>query len=120
MHKMDKVSNEDEFQNLAEDAYDFLSTVTHSKELAQMREEMKKSEKENIMQEGRKINMCKAIKDMIEDGRQEGIKEGIKEGERRTINILKLNILGKSVEDISKECEMTEKQVEEIINMFAS
>ena len=112
--------NEDEFQDLAEDAYDFLSTVTHSKELAQMREEMKKSEKENIMQEGRKINMCKAIKDMIEDGRQEGRQEGIKEGERRTINILKLNILGKSIEDISKECEMTEKQVEEIINMFAS
>lgn len=108
--------NEEEFRNLAEDAYDFLSIVAHSKELEQMRVEIREAEEKEILREGGKVNMCKAIRDMIEDGRQEGIKEG----QRRVVKIFKLNASGKSKVDISKECEIPIEQVEEIINMFAS
>ncbi len=63
--------NEEVFQNLSEDAYDIISVMSHSTELQDIREEYK-TEGGN--------DMCRAIKDMIEDGRQEGLQEGLQEG----------------------------------------
>lgn len=64
--------NEERFKELAEDAYDVISALTESRELEEV--------KERYREKGGKINMCEAIRGMIEDGRMEGLSEGLSEG----------------------------------------
>lgn len=64
--------NEEKFRVLDEDAFDVIVSITGANELEKV--------KEQYREEGRKINMCEAIRGMIAKGREEGIKEGIKEG----------------------------------------
>lgn len=64
--------NEEVFQAIEEDAYDVITALTSSRELEQI--------KEQYRSEGGRINMCEAIRGMIEDGRIEGIREGRQEG----------------------------------------
>ena len=45
------------------------------------------STKDNV---GGKMDMCKAMQELIQDGKEEGIKEGIKEGEDRLAKLLRL------------------------------
>lgn len=61
--------NEETFQCLDEDAFDVIISVTSSAGLEQI--------KDMYCEEGRKINMCEAIRGMIEDGRIEGVKQGL-------------------------------------------
>lgn len=61
--------NEETFQCLDEDAFDVIVSVTGSAELEQI--------KDMYCEEGGKINMCEAIRGMIEDGRIEGVKQGL-------------------------------------------
>ena len=61
--------NEETFQCLDEDAFDVIISVTGSAELEQI--------KDMYCEEGGKINMCEAIRGMIEDGRIEGVKQGL-------------------------------------------
>ncbi len=68
------------FEHLDEDAYDMIAELTGSQELRQGKEENR---------EGRTINMCKGIRDMIEDGREEGREEGAGQ-----INQLTLKLAG--------------------------
>lgn len=55
--------HEDVFRNLSEDAYDMISVLTRTEELQGLKKEY---------EEGGRVNMCKAIDDMVKDGRREG------------------------------------------------
>ena len=57
------------YQNMDEDAYDMAVTYTDASELIAVKEFHRK---------GRKVNMCKALTELIEDGRAEGREEGIR------------------------------------------
>lgn len=59
------------FENLSQETYEIIAVMTKTNKLL---EEMKKVEK------GGRYNMCKAIDDMIEEGRQAGLEEGRQEG----------------------------------------
>lgn len=63
-----------QFERLAEDAYDMITVLTNTKEFV--------DKKERYREEGSGINMCRAIKELIEDGKQEGLREGKLEGLR--------------------------------------
>lgn len=60
--------NEEKFRELAEDAFDVIVAVTGSKELGEL--------KDAYREEGGKINMCEAIRGMINDGIEQGRNEG--------------------------------------------
>lgn len=64
--------NEERFKALDEEAFDVIVSVTGARELEMV--------KEQFREEGGKINMCEAIRGMIEQGREEGIKEGLQKG----------------------------------------
>lgn len=68
--------SDDYYQNLEEDAFEVIVKYANASELAQAKDHRR---------EDGKVDMCTAIREMMEDSRQEGmeagIKEGIKEGE---------------------------------------
>ena len=66
--------NEEKFRELDEDAFDVIVSITGADELEKV--------KEQYREEGRRINMCEAIRGMIAKGREEGIKEGRAEGKK--------------------------------------
>lgn len=64
---------EDEYyQNMEEDAFDVVANYTNSLELVEVKKILK--EKDG------KVNMCKGLRDWIEEERQEGKEEGREEG----------------------------------------
>ncbi len=65
------VESDDSYQSMEEDAFDVIVKYANASELAQA--------KNYIGKEG-KVNMCTAIREMMEDSRQEGLEAGIKEG----------------------------------------
>lgn len=95
--------NQDSFEQLSEDAYDVIAVMAHSKELEDVKERYRKK--------GGKINMCEAIRGMIEDGRLEGRREGKLEGRRegelkaKQIVARNMYLRGMSEEDTSGLCE---------------
>ena len=54
---------------MSEDAYDFVAAMTHTKKLQGLKREIK--------DKGGKYDMCKAIDDMVQDGREIGISTGL-------------------------------------------
>lgn len=68
-------TNQDVFSKLDEQAYDLISCMSKSSELKAIKKKCQDKK-------GGKINMCKAITDMIADGRKEGKREGRREGKR--------------------------------------
>ena len=62
--------------------------------------------------------MCKAIKDLIEEGRQEGERFGRQEGERLAAQVIHMSIHGESESTISKRCEIPVEKVQEILQLF--
>lgn len=107
------LDHEKAFQAVEEDAYDVITALTSSRELEQI--------KEKYRSEGGKINMCEAIRGMIEDGRIEGIREGIREGHQEGRNRGRLEkaqtaarnlyLLGMSCEDTAAICEEDQELV---------
>lgn len=87
--------NQDSFEQLSEDAYDVIAVMAHSKELEDVKERYRKK--------GGKINMCEAIRGMIEDGRLEGRREG--ELKAKQIVARNMYLRGMSEEDTSGLCE---------------
>ena len=69
------------------------------------------------------MDMCKGLKELLEDKRNEGEQKGRKEGEQEgrqegiklTKKVYQLNRAGKSNEAIAKECDISVLQVEEIL-----
>ena len=81
------VENQKEFHTLDKDAYDLIGVMSNTKEFDSL--------KPTVLKKGGHYDMCKAIDDMIQDGREEGRKAGIEIGRksgiqagRNTLNIL--------------------------------
>ena len=87
--------NRNSFEQLSEDAYDVIAVMAHSKELEDV--------KERYREKGGKINMCEAIRGMIEDGRLEGRREG--ELKAKQIVARNMYLRGMSEEDTAGLCE---------------
>lgn len=87
--------NETAFQAIEEDAYDVIAALTSSRELKQI--------KEQYRSEGGRINMCEAIKGMIEDGRVEGHRKGRQEKAQTAVRNMYLR--GMSCKDAADICE---------------
>lgn len=71
--------NEAEFRTMAGDAYDLIRVMSNTKELKQLKPRMQK--------EGGKYDMCKAIDDMILEGKEAGRQAGLEAG-RNSVNLL--------------------------------
>lgn len=67
--------NREVFSELSQDAFNMISVMTHTKELRKVVQSGKKK--------GEKCDMCKAIREMLEDERIVGRQEGRQEGENR-------------------------------------
>lgn len=63
------VMNDPAYEKLDEDAYDVIAEYTNMDDIMEVKQEEQK---------GDKVNMCGAIREMIEDGRQEGREQGVK------------------------------------------
>lgn len=64
---------------MEEEVYDFIASASYMKEI-----------KPNIKTGGGGYDMCKAIADMIQDGRSEGWSDGEREGKKEAIDIINL------------------------------
>ena len=122
--------NRENFEALDEEAYDVITALTGSEELEAV--------KERYRERGGHINMCEAIRGMIEDGKQEGIllgkQEGISLGKQQGLLIGKqegamektqqvaynMYRRGMSAEDAAAICEMELSQVLEWFNRWKS
>ena len=59
--------------------------------------------------------MCKAIRDLVEDGRNEGRLEGQKEGIQLAKNVLRMAGEQIPTEEIARELSITKEEVEKIL-----
>lgn len=82
--KLEKLVKADiAYQAIDEDAYDMIAAYTDAEELVDV--------KRNYIKKG-KVDMCKALKEMIEDGKEEGRKAGLKEGSQYLKRVNSLNL----------------------------
>lgn len=95
--------NESVFTSLEEDTFDLISTMSSSKQLQNIKMECRNEEGG--------VDMCRAIQEMIEDGRNEGRNEGIE----LAVKIMKMNKEGLKKKEISKKCGISISQVRRII-----
>ena len=85
---------------MPEDAYDFMSSMSYSGELKNLKTKY-------LNREG-DMNMCKAIREMIEEGRQEGKQEGF----LLAVTFLNKRAEGKTKEEIAQECYCSVEEVD--------
>lgn len=103
------------FSSLDEAAYDLIAVMSKTSQLKQL--------KKICQREEGGTDMCKAIDDMIEDGRAEGRIEGERrgriDGEQQGIaltkRVFKLSREGKSIQEIAEMCEISTKKVQLIL-----
>ena len=106
------VGSDSYYQGMEEDAYDVVATFTHAEELISTK---------NAFMEGGKVNMCKALTELIADGRDEGISIGRSEGisigrEERTRELIQKKLAkGKSISVIADELEETEAEIKRLM-----
>lgn len=86
------------YTQMDEDAFDVVTKYTNSKELIKVKE---------YLCEGGKTNVCKAIRDLMDDSREEGIEQGIEQGELLAKKLLVRNML-KENEPVDKICRLVE------------
>ena len=98
---------QEEFTNLPEETYDVISALSNTKELSVIKEVCRTEKGE--------VNMCKAIDDMINEGRQDGLKRGRQDGIALTKLVIRLESKGMKVEEIAKQCEISVDEVQEIL-----
>ena len=109
------VENDVYYTQMDEEAFDVVTKYTNSKELIKAKE---------YLLEGGKRNVCKAIRDLMDDSREEGIEQGreqgIEQGVLQAKRHLVMNML-KEKEPIDKICRIVEcdedfvKQVQSIM-----
>jgi len=100
------IESDDYYKNMEEDAFDVAVQYTNATELIEAKEYY---EKEGV------VDMCKALTELIADGKQEGRQEGIIDGIELTKKVYKLQKSGKSNVEIAKECNIEVSQVEAIL-----
>lgn len=86
------VQNDKNFQSMEEDAYEVAAQYVKAEELIQVKDE-------NRGKDG-KVNMCQALKELIEEGREEGRALGLADGRKEMV--LRLYVDGKL--DIKSAC----------------
>lgn len=104
------VENNPKYQEMDEDAYDMMIQYTNSKELIVRKEEYRK---------GEKLDVCKAIRDLMEDaelagverGRTEGLEVGRSEGRAEGESRMQ-SLISKMVEagETDKLAQLTDKE----------
>ena len=99
--------NQEAFAHLREDAFDFITQVSHSKELKELKKKYENPKGE--------IDMCKAIQDMIASGRKEGMRNGF----LLAAKYLKKREEGKNDEEIARECECSIEDVKLFFSAMA-
>ena len=107
--------NESVFSHLDGNAYQLLRVMSNSGKILR--------EKENYENDGGDYDMCQALLDMMEDSKAQGISigeaRGISIGESRGIQlakeVIRLQMAGKSAEEIAAICQIPAEKVEEIL-----
>ena len=98
------VQNDPAYQELDEDAYDMAVQYTGATELIAV-----KKDYEN----GGKVNMCKALTEMLADERQEGIEQGIEQGKEKALfSLMKKGLISK--EQAAAELEISVGEFEKL------
>ena len=100
--------NEEIFRNLDEDTFDLISVMSVSNKL-------KNVKKECQTEEGG-VDMCRAIQEMIDEGKEEGMEAGI----QLTIDIIRMNAQGMCAKEISESCGTPLKKVKKILRKLAA
>ena len=93
---LELVKNDDYYGEMEDDAYDVVVHYTKSKELLNVK---------NNSGKGGKRDMCKAITDLVNDGREEGREEGVL---FTLIGLVEDNLI--SIEDAAKRANLTVKE----------
>ena len=68
--------NHDELLEVPQDLFMVMASLSNTRQLRELQKEQKSQEK------GWKVNMCKAIDDMLEDSRNDGLRIGIEKGRK--------------------------------------
>ena len=92
-----------EFQNLDDEAYSVIQQYAHSEELEQLEQEVQ------IKNQGGNVNMCRAITELIAEGREEGREEG----KRDLIRAMYRN--GMSKELLMEMASLSESELDRIL-----
>ena len=98
------IQNDPAYQELDEDAYDMAVQYTGATELIVV-----KKDYEN----GGKVNMCKALTEMLADERQEGIEQGI---EQTLFSLVKKGII--SEEQAAEELGISMEKFQSVITVI--
>lgn len=105
---LELVQEDEHFQHMEADAYELVTNYVRADELIKIKEEYRGKDG--------KVNMCQALKELIEDGRMEGRMEGHEEGHTAAIKSVVLNMVrkGKSDEEIIEMTECSAEMIWEI------
>ena len=108
---LELVESDDNYQHMDEDAFEVITTYTNSKELRMQMEKMQQESRR-----GEEMDMCKAIKDLMEDSRTEGREEGREAGFIEGIRKMTEKLLrrGDDIEAIMELTELTKEEIREI------
>ena len=98
------VQNDEKFRCMEEDAYEVVTNYVKADELIQVKDEYRR--------EDGKVDMCQALKDLIEDGRIEGRAEGHSTAIKSIV--IKMVNKGKSDEEIMELTECSAELIWEI------
>ena len=69
------VMSDPAYKELDEDTYDVIAEYTNTEQLIEVKQYKEKG----------KVDMCKAIEEMIQDGRMEGLNQGLEQGIKQGI-----------------------------------
>ena len=105
---LDLVEQDDYYKAMDAETFDVVTKYTNSKELVQMKD---------YSLEGEKKDMCKAIRDLMDDSREKGREEGREEGVSlfvrtlREFHVSEEDIVNRIMKEFSMEKELAEKYI---------
>ncbi len=103
---LDLVENDVYYHEMDEDAFDVVTKYTNSKELVQVKQ---------YSVEGGKRDVCKAIRDLMDDSREKGREEGREEGRENALIETARNFLDiLSDEEIAKRVNLPLEKIHQI------
>lgn len=115
MEKLKKTveTNTELYYNISNETYDLISELTHSRDL------LPKLPEEKYTWKGERINMCKALQDLFEEGRTQGISQGISQGIFQHLVELTLRKLakGKAAVEIAADLDEDPAMIERILSV---
>ena len=108
------VENEPYYKSMDEEAYDVIANYANVKKLVEVKDEYKEM--------GGKMNMCTAIREMMEDSKTEGRAGGISLGESLKLESLVAKKLGKgdTVEKIADDLVESVEVIRQIVKKLQS